>query len=153
LYEWNFMRSLRRRLRRKARLFPGNYNVRGLWRVRSVRAFDDRFTAPHHGFASAEDYYYRAASMRVVDRISVPTLVITSEDDPFIAVTPFRDPKVNGNHAITLAITRYGGHCGFIEAARDGYDGYRAEREIVEFAARHVPAALLPSGGGVRVGA
>jgi predicted alpha/beta-fold hydrolase len=153
LYEWNFMRSLRRRLRRKARLFPGDYDVRGLWRVRSVRAFDDRFTAPHHGFAGAEDYYYRAASMRVVDRISVPTLVITSEDDPFIAVAPFRDPKVTGNHAITLAITRYGGHCGFIEAARDGYDGYRAEREIVEFAARHVPPALLPSGGGARVGA
>ena len=153
LYEWNFMRSLRRRLRRKARLFPGDYDVRGLWRIRSVRAFDDRFTAPYHGFAGADDYYYRAASMRVVDRISVPTLVMTSEDDPFIAVAPFRDPRVTGNRAITLAITRYGGHCGFIEAARDGYDGYRAEREIVEFAARHVPPALLPSGRGDRVGA
>ena len=108
-----------------------------------MRAFDDRFTAPHHGFASAEDYYHRAASMRVVDRIRVPTLVITAEDDPFIAVPPFRDPKVTGNPAITLVITRYGGHCGFIESARDGYDGYWAEREIVEFAARQVPPALL----------
>jgi predicted alpha/beta-fold hydrolase len=153
VYEWNFVRSLQRRLRRKARLFPGHYDIGGLWRVRSVRAFDDRFTAPHHGFTGAADYYHRAASMRVVDRISVPTLVITSEDDPFIAVAPFRDPKVTGNHAITLAITRYGGHCGFIEAGRDGYDGYRAEREIVEFAARHVPPALLPAGGGATVGA
>ena len=151
LYEWNFMRSLRHRLRRKARLFPGGYDVRGLWRVRSVRAFDDRFTAPHHGFASAEDYYYRAASMRVVDRIRVPTLVMTSEDDPFIAVPPFRDPKVTGNPCISLRITRCGGHCGFIEAARDGYDGYWAEREIVEFARRQAPPALLPPGAGDRV--
>ena len=59
-------------------------------------------------------------------------------------MAPFRDPKVTGNPAITLAITRYGGHCGFVEAARDGYDGYWAEREIVDFAARHVPPALLP---------
>lgn len=151
LYEWNFMRSLRRRLRRKARLDPGRYDVRGLWRVRSVRAFDDRFTAPHHGFAGAADYYHRAASMRVVDRIGVPTLVITSEDDPFIAVAPFRDPRVTGNPAISLIITRYGGHCGFIESGRNGYDGYWAEREIVEFAARNVRPALLHPASGARV--
>ena len=151
LYEWNFMRSLRRRLRKKARLDPGRYDVRGLWRVRSVRAFDDRFTAPHHGFASADDYYHRAASMRVVDRIGVPTLVITSEDDPFIAVPPFRDPRVTGNPSISLVITRYGGHCGFIESGRNGYDGYWAEREIVAFAARNVPPALLRPASGATV--
>jgi hypothetical protein len=153
LYEWNFMQSLQRRMRRKARLFPGRYDVRGIWRIWSVRAFDDRFTAPHHGFASAADYYHRAASMRVVDRIRVPTLVITAEDDPFIALPPFRDPRVTGNPAITLVITRRGGHCGFIEASRDGYDGYWAEREIVDFAERHVPPALLRRGSGATVDA
>jgi hypothetical protein len=151
LYEWNFMQSLQRRMRRKARLFPGRYDVRGIWRVWSVRAFDDRYTAPLNGFAGADDYYYRAAAMRVVDRIRVPALVITAEDDPFIALPPFRNPAVTGNRAITLAITRYGGHCGFIEAARDGYDGYWAEREIVDFTARHVPPPLLPAGDGARV--
>jgi len=153
LYEWNFMQSLQRRMRKKARLFPGRYDVRGIWRLWRVRAFDDRFTAPHHGFAGAADYYYRAASMRVVDRIRVPALVITAEDDPFIALPPFRDPAVTGNSAITLAITRYGGHCGFIEAARNGYDGYWAEREIVDFAARHVPPPLLAPGAGATVDA
>jgi predicted alpha/beta-fold hydrolase len=120
LYEWNFMRSLRRRMRKKGRLFPGRYDLSGLWRVWSVREFDDRFTAPHHGFANAADYYYQAASMRVVDRIRVPALVITAEDDPFIALPPFRDPRVTGN-----PIRRHhprGGHCGFIEPARNGYD-------------------------------
>jgi len=153
LYEWNFMQSLQRRMRKKARLFPGRYDVRGLWRVWRVREFDDRFTAPHHGFAGAADYYHRAAAMRVVDRIRVPTLVITAEDDPFIAVPPFRDPRVSGNPSIRVVITRYGGHCGFVEAARDGYDGYWAEREIVDFAARHVPPPLLPSRDRARVDA
>jgi len=151
LYEWNFMQSLQRRMRRKARLFPGRYDVRGIWRLWSVRAFDDRYTAPHHGFASADDYYDKAASMRVVDRITVPALVMTAEDDPFIALPPFRDPKVTRNRSITLIITRHGGHCGFVEAARDGYDGYWAERELVEFAASRVPSTLLPHTQGVRV--
>jgi len=137
LYEWDFMRSLRKRIRLKAQLHPDRYDVSGLWRIRSIRAFDDRFTAPHYGFTNAADYYYRAASMRVVDQIRVPALVITAEDDPFIPVDPFRDPKVTGNLHITLCVTRHGGHCGFIEAARNGYDGYWAEEQIIEFVASH----------------
>jgi predicted alpha/beta-fold hydrolase len=134
LYEWQFMMSLRARMRRKARLFPDNYDVRSLWRVRSVRQFDDRFTAPHHGFKNAADYYFRAASMRVVERIRVPTIIITAEDDPFIPVAPVRDARVTGNPHISTLVTRHGGHCGYIESACDGYDGYWAEQVVVEFA-------------------
>ena len=137
VYELNFMSSLRRRMRLKARLYPGKYDISGIGRIRRIRAFDDRFTAPHHGYKDAADYYQQAASMRVVDRIRVRTLIITAEDDPFIPAGPFRDPRVTGNPHITLRITRYGGHCGFIEDARDGYDGYWAEQQIVEFVAAH----------------
>jgi predicted alpha/beta-fold hydrolase len=133
VYEWNFMRSLRRRIRRKALLFPELYDTGGIWKLWSIRAFDNRYTAPHHGFKDASDYYHQAASMRVVDRIRVPALVITAEDDPFIPAAPFRDAKVTANPNITLRLTRYGGHCGYIEPARDGYDGYWAEQQIVEF--------------------
>lgn len=146
LYEWNFMRSLRRRIRRKARLFPDRYDVAGLWRVWSVRAFDDRFTAPHHGYADAADYYYQAASMRVVDRISVPALIISAEDDPFVPAAPLRHPMVTGNPHITLAITAHGGHCAYVEHPRDGYDGYWAEQAVVEFAA-HQAGPALPAPG------
>lgn len=134
IYEWNFVQSLQRRLRRKARAYPALYDTRGLSRIWSVRAFDERYTAPHHGFANAADYYHRAASMRVVDRIRVPALVITAEDDPFIPVEPFRDPRVTGNPSIQLRVTSHGGHCGFVERAREGYDGYWAEATLVEFA-------------------
>lgn len=138
LYEWNFMQSLHRRLRRKAAAFPEVYDTRGLWRIWRVRAFDERYTAPHHGFSSAADYYHRAASMRVIERVRVPALVITSEDDPFIPPEPFRDPRVTANPYLTVVMTKHGGHCGYIEAARDGYDGYWAEQAIVEFAERAV---------------
>jgi predicted alpha/beta-fold hydrolase len=138
LYERDFMKGLRVRIRAKARLFPERYDASDIDRVRGIRAFDDRYTAPHHGFTDAADYYYRAASMRVIDQIGIPTLIITAEDDPFIPVEPFRDPKVTGNPHIDLRVTRHGGHCGYYETPRNGYDGYWAEQQIVEFFDTHL---------------
>ncbi len=136
IYQWHFMHSLRRRIRLKAKLFPHLYDVSGAGGLWSVRDFDDRYTAPHHGFRDAADYYHQMSSIRVVDRIRVPALVITAEDDPFIAVESFREPVVRANPNLTVVITTHGGHCGFIEAAGNGSDGYWAEDTIVEFADR-----------------
>jgi uncharacterized protein len=134
LYEWNFVRNLRARMKRKSAAWPGDYDLAPLGRVRSVRQFDEAFTAPHHGFRDASDYYYRASAMRVIDRIRVPTLILTAEDDPFVPSGPFRDPAVTRNAHITVVITPSGGHCAYVETAEAGYDGYWAEREIVRFA-------------------
>ena len=135
-YQWNFVRLLKARMRRKDQCAPGRFPVDRLPEVRTVRQFDEIFTAPHFGFRDAEDYYHRASAMRVVDRIRVPALVITAEDDPFVPVDPFRDPALTGNPHVRLIVSRHGGHCGFVEAASDGSDGYWAERTIVEFARR-----------------
>ena len=74
--------------------------------------------------------------MRVVDRIRVPTLIMTAEDDPFVPVEPFRSPAITANPYITLIVTPHGGHCGFVEAASSESDGYWAERTVIEFASR-----------------
>ena len=77
------------------------------------------FTAPHFGFKDAADYYYRASAMRVVDRIRVPALVITAEDDPFVPAgsrsATRRSPAIR---TITLCISAHGGHCGFVGPTR-----------------------------------
>jgi len=133
LYEWNFVRNLKARMRRKARLFPGQFPLERLREVRTVRMFDELFTAPHHGFRDASDYYHRASALRVVNRIAVPALIITAENDPFVPPEPFRDPAVTSNPHITLALTPHGGHCGFVTAPVNGDDGYWAERRVIEF--------------------
>ena len=69
-------------MRRKDQCQPGRFDLSPLKSIRTVREFDDRYTAPYFGFDGAEDYYHRASAMRVVDRIRIPALVITSEDDP-----------------------------------------------------------------------
>jgi uncharacterized protein len=137
VYQWNFVRNLKARMRRKNACFPGRFDLSRLDRIRTVRQFDAAYTAPFFGFASAEDYYHRAAALRVVEHIQIPALVITAEDDPFVPSGPFRDPKLTANRNITVMVTAHGGHCGFL-AENDGPDddGYWAESRIVEFAAR-----------------
>lgn len=137
LYQWNFVRDLKRRIRRKERLRPGHFNLERLAAIRTVREFDDAYTAPYFGFRSAEDYYYRASSLRIIDRIALPTLVITAEDDPFVPSQPFSDPKLRGNSHIHLQVCEHGGHCGFVGPSSGSDDGYWAENQIVDFVDRH----------------
>ena len=140
LYEWNFVRNLKGRMRRKARAWPGRFDLDRLDDVRTVREFDAWFTAPHHGFRDADDYYHRASSLRVIDRVKTPTLILSAEDDPFVPPRQFEDPAISANPCITVQVTTYGGHCGFYAVATPTFDGYWAERRIVEFARDHLPA-------------
>ena len=133
IYQWNFVRDLKRRMRRKDAVRPGAFDLTKLASVKTVRQFDEVFTAPYFGFRSAEDYYHRASAMRVIDRIRVPALVISAEDDPFVPAEPFRDPRVTGNRCIDLRLLPHGGHCGFVGARTAIDDGYWAENAIVNF--------------------
>ncbi len=136
IYQWNFVRGLKARMRRKAAAHPGRFPLERLAEVRTVRQFDEYFTAPHFSFGGADDYYFRASAMRVVDRIRVPALIIAAEDDPFVPAEIFRDPRLRGNPHINLIVTRHGGHCGFVAPMNGVDDGYWAERKIVDFATR-----------------
>lgn len=132
VYEAKFLRGLRKRVRRKAELYPGLYDLKYLEGLRSIRDFDEQITARYCGFAGADDYYARAAAANVLERIAVPTLVLHAEDDPFIRVLPATLKKLLNNPRITYVETKSGGHCAFL-APPDGYDGRWAERQAVRF--------------------
>jgi uncharacterized protein len=131
-YEIYFLWKLRRRLRAKAQLFPRHFDLARLRGVSSLRDFDDKITAYYCGYAGADDYYARAAASNVVDRISVPTLILHAASDPFIRILPETRRKVLANPNITFVETDDGGHCSFL-AAPHGYDGRWAERQVVNF--------------------
>jgi predicted alpha/beta-fold hydrolase len=137
-YQLNFVRNLRGRMRRKALAWPGRYDLSRLGTVWTVRAFDEAYTAPHHGFRDASDYYHRASALRVVDRIRVPALILSAENDPFVPPEQFAQPEVSANPHIAVVVTRDGGHCGFVAEAPDGYDGYWAEQTAVTFISRYM---------------
>ncbi len=132
IYEWRFLRGLKKRIERKAALYPELYDTRYLQGLGSLRDFDDQITARYCGFRDAQDYYTRAASARVLDRIAVPTLIVHAEDDPFIRVLPETLQKLQENPHITYLETEHGGHCAFL-AEPNGYDGRWAERQAIAF--------------------
>jgi predicted alpha/beta-fold hydrolase len=137
IYQWNFVKDLKARMRRKAQHFPGAFAVDRLASVRTVRQFDEVYTAPHFGFRDAQDYYHRASAMRVVGEIRVPTLIITAADDPFVPASMLDAPAVRNNPNITTVVTRHGGHCGFVadpQTADGRGDDYWAEASIIRFA-------------------
>ena len=133
IYQWNFVRDLKRRMRRKDLFHHGAFDLAALATIKTVREFDETYTAPYFGFRDAEDYYYRASAMRVIDRVQVPALVITAADDPFVPTQPFHDPKLTGNPSIDLRMSAHGGHCGFVGPRTAADEGYWAERQIVDF--------------------
>ena len=137
VYERKFLRALLKRYRRKTVLFPRAYDPRRAVGIRSLREFDDRITALYSGFRSAEDYYYRAAAARVIQHISVPTLVLHALDDPFVVITPETGAALRGNPSITLLQTSHGGHCAFLTDPADGNDGYWAESTLLRFILAH----------------
>ena len=136
IYEWWFLQSLRKSFRRKAELWPGRFDPALLKNVHSVRDFDESITARYMGFAGAADYYDKASSSHVLDRIALPTLVIQSGDDPFIVMSAESQRKLEENPNVTFLHTQHGGHCAFIGEPDGGDDGHWAERKIVEFFAQ-----------------
>jgi len=132
VYQRHFVRGLKDRMRRKAELFPGKFDLGPMARVRTLREFDDVITATYCGFRDASDYYARSSAMRVAGQIHVPTLVVTAQDDPFVPFTSFSDPAIAKNSHIRLIAPASGGHCAFISRYRD--EGrFWAEARVMEF--------------------
>jgi predicted alpha/beta-fold hydrolase len=99
----------------------------------TLRDFDDLYTAPRWGFADALEYYRVASSYARIAEIQVPTFILTSRDDPFIAVEPFE--KLEAQSHIEVHIARWGGHLGFL--GDDGRGGIRwAEARVADWLAR-----------------
>ncbi len=136
LYNRHFVRSLKRRMRRKAGLFPEVYRANGLMaklaHAGNVREFDDAITAPLSGFRDAADYYQRSSAMHFLQAIRVPTLIVAAQDDPFVPFRIFQTPAIRENSNIQLVAPRHGGHCAFI-SRESGDERFWCEARIVEF--------------------
>ncbi len=118
VYEWRFLRAMKRRLRSKAALFPALYGTleqEGVYRrIRTMRDFDGEIVARYGGFRDASDYYATVASSRFAASLAVPTLILHSLDDPFVRILDATRHALRQNPRVTYIETRHGGHCGFL---------------------------------------
>ena len=102
--------------------------------IRSFQEFDDRFTAPLHGFRDADDYWTRASSRQFLPRITVPTLILNARNDPFLTTDSLPFPEADANPSLFLETPDSGGHVGFLDFA-NGTQPW-SERRVAEFLER-----------------
>jgi uncharacterized protein len=133
IYHRHFLTSMQARLRRKATLFPRRFDVTELSSIRSLRAFDDAYTAPDGKFLNAADYYERVGARHVLQQIAVPALIMTAHDDPFIPYRIFNSPALRSNSCIHFIAPEHGGHCGFIQRLHSEEDVFWAENRLIQF--------------------
>jgi len=131
LYMKRFLGLLHDKIRMKQACFPESVDDRDYHRLKTFRDFDGRYTAPLHGFASAEDYWQKCSSGPWLGAIRVPTLIVNAIDDPFLAGGCYPVDACAANPQTRLEITRHGGHVGFV--AGRGAENYWSEERAVSF--------------------
>lgn len=113
-YDAYFTRTCIRTVQERYRVRPDSVIPEGWFQrpPKTLREFDDSFTAPVCGFGSAEDYYQKSSSLQYLPKIQVPTLIISAQDDPVIPYSQFVTADMS--NAIRLSAPKHGGHVGFI---------------------------------------
>ena len=102
---------------------------RRLQAARTVRQVDDTVTAPMLGFDDAEAYYAANSAIDDLDAITLPTVLIHSLDDPFVAAGDYDHPVLSSNPALDVVLLPDGGHVGFFS----GQSGNRwLDRTLIE---------------------
>ena len=119
VYTRYFLRTMKPKALAMLDRHPSLFDARRLAGARSLRAFDDAFTAPLHGFRDAADYYARASAGRELARIRVPALVLNARNDPFLPASALPRQDAVGP-CVTLWQPAHGGHVGF---ATGGWPG------------------------------
>lgn len=131
IYMERFLVAMKSKIRAKDRLFPGQVNLTGLASIRTFQEFDDRYTAPIHGFRDAADYWARNSCRQFLTNIQVPALLISAANDPFLGsgCYPVEEAEASGQFHFEMPAT--GGHVGFPAIGHGGE--YWSESRTMEF--------------------
>lgn len=113
IYMFKFLQTLREKIRIKNAMFPGRVDMRGLDEIKTFQEFDDRYTAPIHGFDDALDYWTRSSSLQFLPGIGVPTLLVNAKNDPFLAPECFPYNVARNHEHLFFEAPEGGGHVGF----------------------------------------
>jgi predicted alpha/beta-fold hydrolase len=142
VYQWHLMRNMRNAMRRKFDPRNAPFDFERAERARDFETFDDIVTAPLHGFSGKDDYYSSCSSRQFLRGIERETLIIHAEDDPFMSpdIVP---GAAELSPAVTLELSRFGGHVGFITGDAAGKLGFWLPGRIINF---------MGAGGAARTG-
>lgn len=130
-YMADFLVTLHTKIKAKMKMLPGQINDDHYHRIRNFKDFDNRYTAPIHGFKDAEDYWRKCSCGQFIPHIKVPTLIVNALDDPFLADGCYPVQETVNHKQVYLEMPGSGGHVGFIQFNED--KSYWSEKRAIEF--------------------
>ncbi|MGE5391228.1 MAG: YheT family hydrolase [Deltaproteobacteria bacterium] len=130
LYHQRFLKMLLEKILQKSAIYPELQDI-DLDTIRTLKGFDDNFTAPLGGFKDAADYWASCSCRQFLPSLRIPTLILNAADDPILGPECYPYPEARSNPDLFLEVTRWGGHVGFMERPRQLE--YWHEKRTLEF--------------------
>jgi len=131
IYMKRFLRMFHEKIKAKMAFMPDKINDNDYKEIKNFKQFDDRYTAPIHGFKNALDYWGKCNSLQFIKNIEIPTLIINAKNDPFLSDSCYPIKESDNNKNIALEMPESGGHVGFI--AFNNEKIYWSEKRTLDF--------------------
>jgi predicted alpha/beta-fold hydrolase len=128
IYARLFLSTMKRKAWLKAQQYPELFDLPRVLAAKTLRVFDDAFTAPLHGFSGVDDYWKRSSAKPYLSGLSVPSLLLNARNDPLVPANSL--PTASDLPSVVeVCQPGSGGHVGFMASSRLGLPG-----EITSFA-------------------
>lgn len=136
-YNKRFFSKLKEKIEAKSKTMPEHITMEAMekYNIKSCRLFDEYYTAPLHGFESAEDFYIKAGCKVRLPDIKTPTLLLNAVNDPFLAGFCYPEEIAKNNDSLYLEMPKNGGHTGF---EIKNHEFTYAEERAIEFASKYI---------------
>lgn len=149
IFMWRFLRDLRQKLEQKTGPYP-DISLDGYEQIRTFQEFDDRYTAPLHGFRDASDYWQQSSCLFYLEQIRLPALLVSARNDPFLSPECFPVELAQGHPWLWLEMPDSGGHVGFISRSRGSWWSEQRALDFIEQQAsmpaeQHQPLTTIAS--------
>ncbi|KAF3994083.1 hypothetical protein FT663_00103 [Candidozyma haemuli var. vulneris] len=108
--------------------------------------FDNAFTSKMFGFNCASEYYRHASPDQRLLNVRVPTLIVSSHDDPVVGDKSLPYPEVSLNPYTFMVTTSVGGHLGWFNLQLNRWYPDPISQVFTELAKREpvVDGSILP---------
>ena len=130
IYSNRFLRSLKSKVIAKS-LVRTELDLKDIHKIKTLIDFDDRYTAPLHGFINAVDYYQRCSAVNFLESIKTPTLIVNAQNDPFLSEACYPHKLLKEHAFVRFEDPGFGGHVGFAQFSKNGL--YWSEERALSF--------------------
>jgi predicted alpha/beta-fold hydrolase len=127
MYTRMFLQTLKPKCLKKLEQFPHLFDREALLSARNLYEFDNVVTAPLHGYRDTDDYWDRASAKHILPDITVPSLVLNAQNDPFL---PGKHLPRRASSAVRLDYPLHGGHVGFAVGSLPGSIAWLPQRML-----------------------